>query len=814
MSSAFIGRSLRAVFIVGIPLLLAYYLLGLNHWDMSVPLIYGDHDEIWQLVLTKVLKDTGWVLYNPYLGAPDIASWHHNAAAQTSALHSILMLALSPMIDDAVRLQQTYYFLNFALISVCSYVAGRLLGINRLSSFCMGVLFAFTSFRINYMFWVFITDYFVIPLSIVSIVFIFTGRFESSFQSERLSAKSKIFSLFRDRFFLLCILFVVLTALSDGYYAFFTLLLLGFAVGSRTLLGGWRHPIKLIPGLTLILALLLTSLMLQLPLTNYKKSHYDEFYPNGVIDSSLIKQPFEAEVYSTSLKMMIAPIGQHRIQAMNDAGQTMIKSSDEARAFKSYQAVVPLGSLGSLLLAFSLIIVAIPSFKKVIDSRLSTFSRDRQALSDSILSISSFIFICSIFGGVGTLIALVFPTIRAYDRFPIFLLFVLYLGAGFVATIAMDASGRTKKMIIKVVVVLITCLALYDQTPTDSFKGKEPAAAKFLAERNFVHNLESALPSGAMVYQYPYSQYLRENKYYGWGSFAHVRTYLHSNSIRWSNGGAKNSPADNWNNRISKLPFTQLLTEVQAVGFKSVVIDRTVVKDDEYSRIYNQLHDLGYTVTEDKPSGFSVVALQDPGYRITYDKQFTNIESLYVTSKDVVGRTSFPTLLDADKVKAFIDGYEGELPITITRNEHLELFVDSVTLFKGTGDTPVAPYSDMKGSLECELNPEVDTNTAKTLSLTLTNRSFFRWTLGSGSYPIKIGYHTESADGALVVWDNGYRVSLNGDMNPGESKTVKVPFQSIHMPGDKPLTNDQHLRFALVQDGSAWFAEISCVVKN
>ena len=58
-----------------VPLLLATTSLNLWHWDFTIPLVYAGSDDVWQLVLTKVLSQTGWVLNNPYLGAPDIAHW-------------------------------------------------------------------------------------------------------------------------------------------------------------------------------------------------------------------------------------------------------------------------------------------------------------------------------------------------------------------------------------------------------------------------------------------------------------------------------------------------------------------------------------------------------------------------------------------------------------------------------------------------------------------------------------------------------------------------------------------------------------------
>ena len=52
--------------------------------------------------------------------------------------------------------------------------------------------------------------------------------------------------LLRMRKFWLGLLFVVLVAMSDGYYAFFALLLLGFATLCRVVAGDWREPGRLL----------------------------------------------------------------------------------------------------------------------------------------------------------------------------------------------------------------------------------------------------------------------------------------------------------------------------------------------------------------------------------------------------------------------------------------------------------------------------------------------------------------------------------------------------------------------------------------
>ncbi len=280
-----------------LPFLLAMSVIGLWNWDFSVPMIYTKHDDVWPLVLTKVLVDTGWVLDNPYLGAPDIAHWQYHAAAQTSAIHSLIMLALSQFIDDAVRVQQVYYLLNFSLISLASYLACRLLGISKIASASVAMLFAFTNYRIQLMFYAFIPNYFAVPLSLVPVFWILTGQFAAYFSTGH-GLKAEIIEFLRSRKFWISSFSVLLVTLSDGYYAFFTLLLLVFSAAMRAIYGDIRKPARLIAPVLFIALLISTALLMSLPLAEYKRANPGEFYPGGKADTELFRKPMEAEVYS------------------------------------------------------------------------------------------------------------------------------------------------------------------------------------------------------------------------------------------------------------------------------------------------------------------------------------------------------------------------------------------------------------------------------------------------------------------------------------------------------------------------------------
>lgn len=805
---------LWAFLLVGVPLVLAVWVLGLWDWDLSIPLIYTNADDIWQLTLTKVLHDTGWVLTNPYLGAPEVASWHHNAAAQTSALHSVLMLAMSPLIQDPVRLQQVYFLLNFPLICLTSFIACRLLGISRLLAFCVSLLFAFTSFRIDNMLYAFIANYFMVPLALVAVIWVLSGKFAVLVESQKHVSKwwQSVARLVRTREFLLGLLFVVLTAVSDGYYAFFTLLLLGFAAFVRALMGDWRSPLSLLPSCTYISALLAVSLLVNLPLYNYKKNHWSEFYPNGIEDTVLTKRAFEAEVYSESLKTIIAPIPQHRIEFLNRLGKWMIETSDAARLHKTGRAMVSLGLLGSLLFVGALVLLAVPSLRRNFVGSSNAQGHPCQtsmAFGDALLSLTLFIFLCSIVGGIGTLVALIFPTIRAYNRFPIFLLFVLYLGAAWFVTLRMQGSKLCGRFAWICLLFIVTAAAIYDQTPSNSYKGSKLTESRFLAERAFVQKLESAFPPNAMVYQYPYSQYLRQSKYYGWGAFTHIRLYLHSHYLRWSNGGAKNSPSDDWNFRVSQLPTKDLVAEIEALGFSGFVIDRAVLHFNEYQDLTRYFSSNGYKMEEDSLSNLTFVRLKDPGYKLYYDDSYKDVDRVVVTDPQLLVTSKFPILINGDVFKNYVTSLSENEKLVIRKSDHPEMFVDGSVFSRGSGQSAIVPTSDMAGRMSCK----VDNTTADgVVELEVINRSQFNWKLGEGSFPLRIGVHIRKRDGGILRFDDGFRVPSDAYIRKGSSAIIRMPLNRISLGADIIGNGPTIAEFVMMQDGNAWFGNISCTV--
>jgi hypothetical protein len=789
--------------VIGVlPVLVALQVLGLMHWDLSIPLAYRGGDDVWQLVLTKMVRDNGWFLTNPLLGAPDIAHWNFHAAAQTSSLHSIIMLVMSWFIDDAVRIQQTYYLLNFALISLSAYATCRMLGLARFAAGTISYLFAFTSFRIGVAFYAFLTNYAAVPLVFVPLVWILLGQY-ASISAGRPTA------LFASRKFWLGLLFLVLVTLSDGYYAFFTLLLLAFATVLRLAMGDLRRPSALLAPVLYIATVMVLAVAMTIPLKNYQRAHYDEFFPGGKEDTTLIKHNYEAEVYSSSLKLMIAPLRTHRVPMLADLGKTMVESSDWARKIPVVQPLVSLGSICSLLLLAGLLAAPMLMMRNRNVSGQSAGRPDAYIkVAIAAGALAYFMFLASISGGVGTLVALIYPTIRGYDRFVLFLAFALLLGAGALISGFVQKGARRRLMAAYAAAIALTVIGIYDQLPGDYVAGNAVTARHFVAERALVHHIERVVPTGTMVYQYPHSQYLTSNPFYGWGSFAHMRLYLHSQKLRWSNGASKNSPVETWHDKTALMPFERLLREIEAVGFRAMVIDRTVVTAPQYQQIKAVLLARGLQVEEDAASELAWVRLPDPGYQVFYDAAYVNIDRLVVSDFGTFNSAALPRMVDGLAMRAAVAAQRGAAAATITRKAYPAAFVDPVQVDRGMGSAPVLPLTDMAGSLHCAAVPG-EPNKAV---VTVENRTVFDWQFGNGRLPFSLGVHVRGADDAMIRFDDGTRIAPGKWFVPAHgSVDVVVPLSPISRAG---LPSDQAMRieFAVVQDGHAWFDQLRCQV--
>jgi hypothetical protein len=796
--------------------------------DLTIPVIYSDADSVWQLVYSKMLVDNGWILHNQFLGAPSIANWYDNPAAQTSALHSAVMLGMSKFLHDAIETQQVYFLLNFSLISLTSYWACRALKINWLPAMSVGILFSLIEYRFNFLYYSFLPNYFLVPLVMVAVYRLAIGEFSEYFVAQNNGGWRACLRAMTSWKYVQSTIFVALIALSDGYYAFFTLLLLGFVVIARICYGDFRRPWALMLPIGSIVVVMAVALALMSPITMFQRNHPGEFTLNGKPVSASVKQPFEAEVYSTSLKSLIEPTVGHRIHKMRNLSIKMAESNDLYRKYFQGPSPVILASLCTLVFAVFFLALAFPPFRA---GFFSVFSGREDGYHGRIMAVSIylalFIFLTSISGGIGTLLALVYPSIRAYNRFPLFLVFVLYLAAALYASAILSKVTAGKRLLVSLLIVAITALSVLDQVSPEIGTQSKPDHDRFVAERSFVHALEAKLPTESMVYQYPYSQWLTDSPYYGWGSFNQTRLYLSSHGIRWSNGASQRSPIDQWHALLAALPPEQLFTEMQAVGFAAVVVDRMVVEPAEYARVKQALVGIaGAPLIDDSANSKQVLyKLPDPGYRLAYNADYTEPVSVTVHNRGkLAGDVRISRLLNRAALMAYLATTPGET-VKIDRSAHPNIFVSNAVFERGSGNRPITPISDLKGSISCSVAPRGDNSAMPAfVNMHITNQSPFDWSLGQGNNPLKLGMHLIDATGKTIAFDSGVRLSSEGEKLPfghtervlplqipiGESREMKVSSQLILGAVAAHAKGQVVVQVRMLQEGVAWINDLGC----
>ena len=808
--------------LVGIgPLILGLYLLGAYTWDFTVPISYGLHDDLYQLVIAKGLIDNGWIFINDYLGAPGISDWHFHAAAQTSALHSIIMKFISIFVNNSITVVHVYYFLNFSLISLSTYYAFRLAKVDRWLSVSAGYIFAFLFFRVSGGYGVlFLSSYFMVPLSALVVYWSAIGLYtkDTSTQINKNSSISikNIKLLVTSKKVLFSIAVVILTTLSDGYYAFFTILLLLFVsllvvVNEKT-----RNKINFVMPLFFSFIMLSVALALSYPIEKYKNDHYSEFHINGKESPATVKHPFEAEVYSTSLKLMLSPSSAHRNLTLQNLGKKIIETSKQSRKYLGNDQWMPLGMLGTIfmLLTFTFLL----SNKIKVNNSLNRDFDDDSTQKLKILAILTFfILLSSIYGGIGTMTALVFPTIRAYDRFTIYLFFYIMLAAYYFLTIKLSKKRKGSGIYI-LVVLLVTSFTIWDQTPYHTSKhmrvvneeGKlinnvNLEVERFLAEREIISELESVLPIGATVYQYPFSQFLDNNQYYGQGASAHMRAYLHSKKIHWSNGASRRSPVDIFHHDLSEKSIHNLLELLPIYGFQAILIDRHVLKDHQYLEVKNAVADVfKKEVSNNESAKMAYIVLPSYGFTLTLDEDFKYPRYLNIIDSKKIDYLKLPSYISKDSLRAILAKY------TNSKDLKIDLALTSGLLDKDILDAGTVSFNtplnvpSLLGDIATDIQEiKLSKTENNKIILEVKNNSTFDWKLNSGFNPISVGYHIYDKNGNLISWDDGYRIRSSDVLLAGTSIEISVNSQDLKI--YSACLNECNIVFELVQDGNSWF---------
>jgi hypothetical protein len=284
---------------------------------------------------------------------------------------------------------------------------------------------------------------------------------------------------------------------------------------------------------------------------------------------------------------------------------------------------------------------------------------------------------------------------------------------------------------------------------------------------------------------------------------------------------------------LAQFPLDDMLTEIEAVGFAGIVVDRTVISQSRFSRLRQALAAQGTELVDDVPSHLAFAKLKDNGYRIEYDKSYREAARIVITDRSRLTESTLSNLINKQELGRILAQQPADLnALVIEHSDHPEVFLSSNMFISGKNQAPILPLTDMKGEISCALDSGKTTaRLSDTVILTLKNQSAFNWTFDAGPYPLGIGVHLRRLNGTFFRFDDGLRLSTENpasitdeDTAGGEELSIpsgatgqlRFPLSQLNLRGLEPGNKDVIADFRMVQDGHAWFEHLGCkvVVRN
>jgi hypothetical protein len=532
---------------------LAALALHLWHASLGIPLTPGG-DNYYVLMQIKGVLDNGWVLTNPYLGAP-FGQDLQDFAGNRELLHVVIVKVLGLFTSNPAAIYNVYYLLSFPLIGLASYVVMRWLGISRPAAAAMSALYAVAPYHFRH--GTFLWAYYTVPLAAYLILAIYSGAplFERRAGAVRWPLR------YASRRSLLTLGVAVTVALSSFYYAGFTVVLILMAAAITFVVSRRRG--TLAAGVAIVIAIVAAGAISEAPALIYRAQH------GGNADAAK-RGASETEVFSTNIVQLVMPVAGHRLGPLR---RLTARWQAESKVNKEPSH---LGSIAALGFVWLLAVAAVAAAGAT--GRLVRDARQRHLALATLTAL-----LLGTTGGLSGLIAYTLTAqLRTWTRLTIFIAFFALAAVG----LLLDAGHaelkrrgvRAPRVAVAAILGLVCGLAAFDQTSALNVPAYEANAAAYRGDEAFANAIEAELGEGGMVYQLPYMPFPENAPIGSMGPYDEVRPYLHSSALRYSFGAMKGRPAD-WQADAAGAPPEQLAPAIAAAGFDGIYIDRFAYPD-------------------------------------------------------------------------------------------------------------------------------------------------------------------------------------------------------------------------------------------
>ena len=524
--------ALYAAAAAALSLVAAAVVLRLWRADLSVPFEYYGDVNLQHLLVRSVL-DRGWYFENPMLGAPYGLELYDYPVLNGDTLNVVIVWLLGLLGLGSAAAMNVLYIASFPLVGLTGFLALRRLGAAPWPALVCAVLYAVLPFHfIRGESHLFLATYYAVPAGAYLATAVLDG--------DRLRLGTAI-----------GLAVLVGTASGSFYYASFTLVLVVLAAALRFARTRDRGALR--AGGLVAVALLAVALVQLGPTLVYRAVH-------GENTEVAQRHTFESEVYSLKLTQLVLPIDGHRIDAV-----ARVKSGYSKKFPAGEADSATLGIVGTLGLVWLFVVV----FGAVVGRRV----RGRHT-SLAALALSSFLL--ATVGGLGTLVGVVFPQIRAWNRLSVFIAFFA-LAAVALGLTALGERLR-RRAVFGAVLGAVLVAGVLDQTTPAFIPSYGAVEAQWDADADYFSTLDSRLPKDTAVVQLPFETF-PEPPAARQAIYEPAKAYLHTHKLRWSWGAMRGRP-DDWAAANATKPAAELVPAARAAGFGGILVDRIGYGDD------------------------------------------------------------------------------------------------------------------------------------------------------------------------------------------------------------------------------------------
>jgi phosphoglycerol transferase len=533
-------------------------LLVLRPWRgaLDVPYSYAADGNLYQAYVKGVL-DHGWYWRNPSLGAPGGQQLYDFPGLGGDTLNVLLLKLLGLFTDDAAVVTNLFFFLTFPLVGLTAYVVLRSLSVSSVSATVCSILYALLPYHfVRGEEHLLLSAYYAVPLGAYLVLAVLGER---PLFARRVGGSGVLAWASRRSVVTLGMCVVLTLASATFYYSSFTVVLVALAAVLRAVAGrSWR---PLVAGGAVVGVLVALTVVTLAPSLAYWARH-------GTNSAVGHRGAFESEFYGLKFAQLVLPMEHHRIGKLAEFRQRYDSWSPRTEATRN-TALGVVASVGFLwLLAVALVQLATPGRRVVpaLHGEAGIAALVALALAWT--------------GGLATLIAVVEPQIRSWNRLSVFIGFFALLAVGLLLDRAVAAleARRAGKALAAAAVFAVLVVGLLDQT-SSAFQPRYGAlSAEYRSDGDFVRGIEGRVPAGGMVFQLPYVPFPEAAPPARMFDYDELRGYLHSGELRWSYGAMKGRPGDP-SPALAAEPVPDMVRDVRAAGFGGIYVDRFGYED-------------------------------------------------------------------------------------------------------------------------------------------------------------------------------------------------------------------------------------------